>query len=79
MYASDMIYMIFKNVQDEYFATHPQDGPPPPHPGKDPRASSGHAAWYWAGGAGLVLAAGTTAYFLFARPSAKKINHPVGE
>jgi hypothetical protein len=82
LFASDMIYMIFKNVQDEYFSTHPHDAPPPPpppHPHDDPEQSTGHAGWYWAGGAVVVIAAGATAYVLLNRPQDKKNVHPVTE
>jgi hypothetical protein len=77
MFASDMIYMIFKNVQDEYFAMHPQDGPPPPPPHKETSRSSGHTAWYWVGGAVLVLTAGVTAYVILDDAPSKKVAHPV--
>jgi hypothetical protein len=78
MFASDMIYMIFKNVQDEYFATHPHDVPQPPPPHKDPESSSSHAAWYWAGGLGLAVAVGVAAYVFILEPSKKTVSHPIG-
>jgi hypothetical protein len=78
MFASDMIYMIFKNVQDEYFATHPHDVPQLPPPHKDPDSSSSHAAWYWAGGVGLAVVVGVAAYVFIFEPSKKRVSHPIG-
>jgi hypothetical protein len=68
MYASDMIYMIFKNIQEEVAITRAK--PKPDGPEADPKPSlRKKRAWpYWVGGtvavgAGLALAS----YFLLDR------------
>jgi hypothetical protein len=76
MYASDMIYMIFKNIQDEFDATRTrlgraeknwkgsQDTTPIAKTPPKPESSESHAiAWVGAGTA--VVAAGVAAYFIF--------------
>src|SRR6185503_3085647 len=69
MYASDMIYMIFKNIQDEVAANDPHgpDGPgnstppghDPLHPKGDPEKPAAKRTWpYWAAGAAAAVGAG---------------------
>lgn len=73
MYASDMIYMIFKNVQEEFVISHtrlkPDNGAKPlpdsarinPHP-----TISSRTVWpYWTAGAVALVGVGATTYFLF--------------
>ena len=77
MYASDMIYMIFKNIQDEFDATRMrlgraeknwkgnQDSMPvakTPPPKAQPSESHTLA---WVGAGSAVVAAGVAAYFIF--------------
>ena len=67
MYASDMIYMIFKNIQEEIAIAQSQpklgDPEPPPKPGPRPSPHKKNRTWpYWVGGtvavgAGLAVAA----------------------
>jgi hypothetical protein len=80
MYASDMIYMIFKNIQDElassrmvyeraepHLTRNAQNGPADKSGRQEPEAPklhSNHKALYWVGATGLVLAAGATAYLV---------------
>ena len=82
MFASDAIYMIFKNVQDEYSAMHPQPSgnpnpPPPPLPPKphDPKTHVSHAAWYWAGAG--AIAVGTVAYLIWSIKFGDNSDHPI--
>lgn len=72
MYASDMIYMIFKNIKDEFdtnrglltdtTGSNPKPQPLPPPPPPKPEPSSRHLG-FWIGGA-AVVAAGIGAYVL---------------
>jgi hypothetical protein len=80
MYASDMIYMIFKNIQDEFDATrtrlgraeknwkgNQEDSMPSaktPPPRAEPKQSESHAL-VWVGAGTAVVAAGVAAYFIF--------------
>jgi hypothetical protein len=68
MYASDMIYMIFKNIQEEVAITRakPRHNDPEPDPKSSPRKKK---AWpYWVGGAVTVGAGMALAtYFLMDR------------
>jgi hypothetical protein len=91
MYASDMIYMIFKNIQEEFeqnrmrLAAQNGGNPKPDttHTKKpDPKAESsgGGAKWIWAGASVATLAAGVGIYFLMTdAPKATARNHPVGQ
>lgn len=72
MYASDMIYMIFKNVQAEYEmrmarpgtdTLKPVSGNMGPSTGR-PQTSVRHTWPYWIAGAILVVGTGSAAYFL---------------
>jgi hypothetical protein len=79
MYASDMIYMIFKNIQDEFDQTRGRlsraedhvrgnaqsDGDPALQggAGQPAKASKGHAL-IWAGATTAIVAAGVAAYFI---------------
>jgi hypothetical protein len=58
MYASDMIYMIFKNIKDEFDSSRPlaePDGKPRPRP-EEPAAKSKSYAWVgWTAGAVAVV------------------------
>ncbi|MDQ3001312.1 MAG: hypothetical protein M3Y08_08635 [Fibrobacterota bacterium] len=78
MYASDMIYMIFKNIQDEYeanavrydkaeshLAGNSQTGPKPTSASHKSESEGGHTALYWVGGTGIAVVAGVAAYFAF--------------
>lgn len=74
MYASDMIYMIFKNIQDEFEANRMKG-----RRLERPLASSsdtlaprktGHALLWW-GATAVVVGAGVTAYFIL--PEAKTL------
>ena len=56
MYASDMIYMIFKNIQDEFASSRPTNGRPdqgdPPHPDDEKPKKAKSYAWVgWTAGA----------------------------
>jgi hypothetical protein len=90
MYASDMIYMIFKNIQDEFDAARMRLGraeknwkgngqadPLPVAKTPDPKPApqgSGHAL-VWVGAATAVVAAGVAAYFIFGdSPSTKHVD-----
>lgn len=76
MYASDMIYMIFKNIQEEFeqnrmqLTLHPADGGNPKQdtartPKESPKeSSSGGKAWIWTGAAVATVAAGVGAYIM---------------
>ncbi len=80
MYASDMIYMIFKNIQEEFEATRygsdldhsliktaKFDSMPVPKTPPQPsesKSSNGHAL-VWVGATTVAVAAGVGAYFLF--------------
>jgi hypothetical protein len=80
MYASDMIYMIFKNIQDEFDATRMRlgraeknwkgnqvDSMPvaKSNPAKtESKPSEGHTL-AWVGAGSAVVAAGVAAYFIF--------------
>lgn len=79
MYASDMIYMIFKNIQDEFEASavrydraeshlagNSPTGPRPTSRSSKSENKGGHAALYWVGGTSIAVAAGVAAYFVFA-------------
>jgi hypothetical protein len=94
MYASDMIYMIFKNIQDEFDATRmrldraeknwkgSQDAQPvskTPPPKDDSKPSESHTlAWVGAGTA--VVAAGVAAYFMFSdSPETTKLDSDFGK
>jgi hypothetical protein len=93
MYASDMIYMIFKNVQEEYDATHlrfvdggqynPNGGEPVPiaMPRPQPSPPKSHRAYYWIGAVGFGLAVGAASYFALANQSVKTVDkdHSVPE
>jgi hypothetical protein len=87
MYASDMIYMIFKNIQDEFEQNRRKmSGNNTAHPigtEKDPKVSEGHGngkAWIWAGTAAAVAAAGVGAYILLSEePKSSTRVHEVGQ
>lgn len=87
MYASDMIYMIFKNIQDEFEATRRR---PEPLSGKkdsnshsstwekEPKSKGRGSALLWVGATGAVVAAGVTAYIVLSDdPKTVDINHNV--
>jgi hypothetical protein len=65
MYASDMIYMIFKNIKDEIDQARmrPTAGHADTLPRHDPEGSKGHP-WIWAGAGAALVAVGATAYFI---------------
>jgi hypothetical protein len=65
MYASDMIYMIFKNIKDEIDQTRMRLKPAlsDTQPRRDPKVSTGHP-WIWAGAGAALVAVGATAYFI---------------
>src|SRR5206468_4278803 len=86
MYASDMIYMIFKNIQEEFEATRVGGDPRPvrtsdslpvgktPRPDPEAKSSSGHAL-VWVGASTAVAAAGAVAYFMLnGQPSTKHVD-----
>jgi hypothetical protein len=87
MYASDMIYMIFKNIQEEYAQNQMQLKLHAQHPDTDavgaappPRTDSpGGRKWIWAGAAAITVAAGAGAYFLLADDSKPAHIHDVGQ
>ncbi|MDB5049946.1 MAG: hypothetical protein JWO30_3017 [Fibrobacteres bacterium] len=79
MYASDMIYMIFKNIQDEFEAnrvrlTHAVtlvQGNTQTEPvsnnnnvPEEPEPKRSHRAYYWIGATSIVVVAGVAAFFL---------------
>lgn len=79
MYASDMIYMIFKNIQDEYEQTRvrltraedhargdaQRDSTPSSQaPRKGDANISGGHPWIWAGAGAALVAAGAATYFI---------------
>jgi hypothetical protein len=92
MYASDMIYMIFKNIQEEFEQNRMQltvsstagGGPKPDtthSPKTDPKEnSSGGKGWIWAGAAVATVAAGVGAYFLLTEDPKTSVHaHTVGQ
>ena len=73
MYASDMIYMIFKNIQDEFDQTrgklgraedHVKENNKPDADGKPAKIESKGHRLVWVGATTAVVAAGVAAYFL---------------
>jgi hypothetical protein len=82
MYASDMIYMIFKNIQDEFEMNRAKLGRAEGHvigngqaspiaktpPKEEPEVSKSNSV-YWIGGTGAVVLAGVAAYFVLADQS----------
>lgn len=89
MYASDMIYMIFKNIQDEFDSTRqrlgrtnsagggqgngPQDSP---RPSPETEKKEGSSAFLWLGGATVAVAAGVATYFYFSdEPKVTTVDH----
>jgi hypothetical protein len=76
MYASDMIYMIFKNIQDEFETNRARlsnaDSSEHPRPGPDKPKSGSHLG-LWIGAA--VLAAGAGTYLLILSLSGGSRNH----
>ena len=95
MYASDMIYMIFKNIQDEFDATsvrlgraeknwkNSQSDSMPiaktPAPKTDPKPSNRHTL-AWVGAGTAVVAAGVAAYFIFSdSPETRTVNAEFGK
>ncbi len=81
MYASDMIYMIFKNIKGEYEQNHmlfseqlkskdDRGGGRASNEGssKEPARPSGSKAWVWAGSAAVLVAVGVGAYLMLAEP-----------
>jgi hypothetical protein len=90
MYASDMIYMIFKNIQDEFDETRMRLGRAeknwkgnqgdtlagPKHtPPKGVEKESGSHTLAWVGAGTVVVAAGVATYFIFnADPGTQKIH-----
>jgi hypothetical protein len=88
MYASDMIYMIFKNIQDEFEQnrrkmSNNDNNAHPIGTEKDPKVSERQGngkAWVWAGTAVAVAAAGVGAYFLLTEePKSSTRVHEVGQ
>jgi len=92
MYASDMIYMIFKNIQEEFeqnrmqLTLHPTGGgDPKPDTSHSPKpspkeGSSGGTAWIWTGAAVVTVAAGVGAYFLLTNDPKTAVHaHTVGQ
>jgi hypothetical protein len=95
MYASDMIYMIFKNIQDEFDATsvrlgraeknwknNQSDSMPiakTPPPKTDPKPSESHTL-AWVGAGTAVVAAGVVAYLIFSdSPETRNVNAEFGK
>ena len=66
MFASDMIYMIFKNIQDEFIATRskPGDGTLPTQANESGNPKKPKYVKYVWIGAGAVLVGGVVAYLL---------------
>jgi hypothetical protein len=90
MYASDMIYMIFKNIQEEFEQNRMQltlhtSGTMDPKPDtarppkQEPKGTSSNGkAWIWAGAAVATVAAGVGTYFLMTEePKTTVRNHNV--
>ncbi len=89
MYASDMIYMIFKNIQDEFDQTRMRLGraeknvkgnaqtdsmPVAKTPDPAPKVSSNHPL-VWVGATTAVVGVGVAAYFLLnSTPSTKHVD-----
>jgi hypothetical protein len=80
MYASDMIYMIFKNIQDEFEANrvklnhaeslvhgNTQTGPATENVPEEPEPKRSHRAYYWVGATSVVVVAGVAAFFLLSQ------------
>lgn len=65
MYASDMIYMIFKNIKDEIDQTRMRvsAGPAETASARDSKGSKGHT-WIWAGAGAALVVGGAVAYFI---------------
>ncbi|HLP40851.1 MAG TPA: hypothetical protein VK465_05035 [Fibrobacteria bacterium] len=92
MYASDMIYMIFKNIQDEYMASRrkfehadatlaqrPREDKPAEEKEEKPvaRKKGGGSVLYWLG-AGVVVAAGVATYVALSdEPKTTDVEYPV--
>ena len=59
MYASDMIYMIFKNIQDEFASSKPSFARPDPgpNPSPDPENPKKKTRYAWVGWTASVVAA----------------------
>jgi hypothetical protein len=90
MYASDMIYMIFKNIQDEFETSrgknvqpvkgagdaHAIAQPAPRVKDGEPRVSNART-YVWLGTAAAVIGAGVAAYVLSDTPPAKTKNFEV--
>ncbi len=87
MYASDMIYMIFKNIQDEFASNRmrnnivkasntsevPEAGNTASSNGKSRKGSSEHSnTIYWVGAGAAAVAVGVVAYFVITSQSTPK-------
>lgn len=94
MYASDMIYMIFKNIQDEFEAARTRldradsmlvkNNRPAPHPEPEPKEKpkqGGSSTYVWAGATGAALVmAGVATYWAFSdEPKTKLVDHTLPE
>jgi hypothetical protein len=93
MYASDMIYMIFKNIQEEYAASHAKyaraqglmednrkDEPKPPGPARperEPAPRASRAAYYWIGATCVAVGIGVAAYIVAGEKKTHTTNYPI--
>lgn len=91
MYASDMIYMIFRNIQEEFTMNHgmpstknpsPSPGPDSPSnrnaPGSTPAKPGRGKTYAWVGAAAVAVGAGVTLYVMSNNaPSDTRKNHEV--
>ncbi|MDB5048932.1 MAG: hypothetical protein JWO30_2003 [Fibrobacteres bacterium] len=80
MYASDMIYMIFHNVQEEFELRHARPKYVDAHPVQADSVrpgNTGRKVWpYWtAGGVALAAGVGVAAYFLFGNSSPDPVHY----
>lgn len=78
MYASDMIYTIFKNIQAEYAESNGHNSASTPQTAGIPKTSSpskGRKTLYWVGASTVAAAFGVTAYFLLATEPSKGDPH----
>jgi len=77
MYASDMIYMIFKNIRDEFESTRPDLFPPEPKQpkqpvGKSPKQEKRYAWVGWTAGAVAAVGGVALTLHLIEEENAKK-------
>jgi hypothetical protein len=90
MYASDMIYMIFKNIQEEFATSHTKyvhaqslvegnrtDQTKTPRPEREPARKQSHAAYYWVGATIAMVGIGAAIYVLANDKPAQTSTHQV--